>query len=824
MGHFPDQLHLERIRHALWKNREFGRASVMVGAGFSQNAVPLSPSVPQMPTWGELSKRFVDALYPPGAASSEERDHVIQQAASTSGALRLAEEYQATFGRDALDSFLISAIPEKGYEPGRLHRLLLSLPWADVLTTNYDTLLERAGDTISERKYDTVRTAADIPSASKPRIVKLHGSFPSTRPFIVTEEDFRTYPRRFAPFVNLAQQIAMETVLCLLGFSGDDPNFLYWTGWVRDHLGPASPQIYLCGILNLNSARRNLLHDRNVAPVDLSPLFPAEAYADRALRHARATEWLLLNLEAGQPPSELWWPESIGPQRSVPCPRLPVIVEPARARLAEEPRFERGKLSTQEQTRSLLTVWRANRKLYPGWIVLPRSNREALWHNTEHWVGALGPKLSDLPLSDRIEFLFELAWRIDRCELPLTDEIANAVRTTLEDVNPFPGLLDLPSATLVLSSETETTIDWHSARKAWIFLACALLRSAREDGNRDSFTLWQSRLTKLATEDPEVISRLHYERSLFLMGELDHEGVLAIVRDWQTLDVDPFWAIRRAAILTEIGEVEEANREADSALLAIRSRIRPETDDFAMLSREGWAMLLVHGLKFAEWQGDAGTRPDFRGRWERLTELRCNPNPDIDFLESELTQPPPPPRDAFSDSIGADGTLRRTYHFSAGPSEGVIAAYQALRLVEDVGYPPQCGDLSLSGKLVIKAFPWLRAHSPHIAVSYLLRTADTDVLQSHFTVQRIALLASTTISDLRHIVERAADSAVRTLVGPDTLTPIRRSIARNRLSVALQVLIPLCLRFEDEDASRALGRTINLYRLPAMDVVLPLST
>jgi hypothetical protein len=80
---------------------------------------------------------------------------------------------------------------------------------------------------VPSRKYAIVRVVQDIPAAMKPRIVKLNGSFPSTRPFIFTEEDFRTYPRRFAGFVNLAQQSMMENVFCLIGFSGDDPNFLY---------------------------------------------------------------------------------------------------------------------------------------------------------------------------------------------------------------------------------------------------------------------------------------------------------------------------------------------------------------------------------------------------------------------------------------------------------------------------------------------------------------------------------------------------------------------------------------------------------------------
>jgi len=150
---------------------------------------------------------------------------------------------------------------------------LLELPWSDIFTTNYDTLLERAARGLLNRKYNVVRTAEEVPGSARPRIIKLHGSFPSNRPFILTEEHFRTYPSSFAPFVNLVQQAMMENVFCLIGFSGDDPNFLQWSGWVRDHLGSSAPVIYLCGLLDLNSAKRKMLHDRNVIPIDLTPLF-----------------------------------------------------------------------------------------------------------------------------------------------------------------------------------------------------------------------------------------------------------------------------------------------------------------------------------------------------------------------------------------------------------------------------------------------------------------------------------------------------------------------------------------------------------------------
>ena len=307
---FPDQIHVRQIAKALWQGRTHGRAAVMVGAGLSLNAVPggISTGATRFPTWSQLTRRFVADLYPDGAASAAEREAAEARAGSISGSMRIAEEYEAAHGRAALDAVMMEAIPDREFEPGPLHRLLLSLPWADVFTTNYDTLLERAARSVPQRRYAVVTSAEEIPSAVRPRIVKLHGTFPSNRPFIITEEDFRIYPRRAAALVNMAQQAFVEHTFCLIGFSGDDPNFLNWSGWARDTLGSGTRRIYLCGVLGLTPAQRKLLQDRHVMPVDLSPLFPKERWTDVAERHAVALEWFLLALEAERPPDSFAWP------------------------------------------------------------------------------------------------------------------------------------------------------------------------------------------------------------------------------------------------------------------------------------------------------------------------------------------------------------------------------------------------------------------------------------------------------------------------------------------------------------------------------------
>lgn len=314
---FTDRGALEQIRRDLWRGREHGRASVMVGAGFSRNARRVAEGARSFPTWlelGEVLRREVDPGTPARTGGL-----------SASDVMRLATEYEVQFGSGRLAELLRREIPNDDYEPDLLHRLLLSLPWGDIFTTNYDTLLERARRLVRERNYELVLVPADIPGRLQPRIVKLHGSFPSHRPFIITQEEYRTYPRRFAPFVNLVQEAIMETTLCLIGFSGDDPNFLAWSGWVRDELGTDAPPIYLCGLLNLTAAQRMVLDRRNIRVIDLASLFTGLGIAPDRL-YGLSLEWFLRSLLAGEPPNPLRWPYGGRRPAEPPNPELPPLL------------------------------------------------------------------------------------------------------------------------------------------------------------------------------------------------------------------------------------------------------------------------------------------------------------------------------------------------------------------------------------------------------------------------------------------------------------------------------------------------------------------
>jgi hypothetical protein len=252
---FPDYAALEQLASALWAAERSRGAAVLVGAGFSRNAETAGEDTTLPPRWSDLRDAMARELYKDRWADVH------------TDSLRLADEFRIHLGQAALTEFLHRQIPDLSWRPGRLHKMLMELPWSDVVTTNYDTLLERAS-----YSHRVVRDDTDLTQVRGPRVIKLHGSIDANTHLVISEDDFRTYPTRNAAFVNTVRQIFLENELCLVGFSGDDPNFLQWSGWVRDHLGEKARRIYLVGSLDLSASKRRLLESRGVSPIDFATL------------------------------------------------------------------------------------------------------------------------------------------------------------------------------------------------------------------------------------------------------------------------------------------------------------------------------------------------------------------------------------------------------------------------------------------------------------------------------------------------------------------------------------------------------------------------
>lgn len=97
--------------------------------------------------------------------------------------------------------------------------------------------------------YHKVNNSWDISiSLGRRNIYKLHGDLriESSQPYgfdydlehqyIISQEDYNTYADRHEAFVNLMKISLLQGVMCIVGFSCDDPNFLAWMSWVKSVL------------------------------------------------------------------------------------------------------------------------------------------------------------------------------------------------------------------------------------------------------------------------------------------------------------------------------------------------------------------------------------------------------------------------------------------------------------------------------------------------------------------------------------------------------------------------------------------------------------
>jgi hypothetical protein len=772
----------------------------MVGAGLSRCAEKSTPNAPDFPLWAELATALYANLYPQAITSNSIDEKRRIQLTAGGGALRLASEYETVFGRQALDALVETSIPNDSYSPGKVHKILLSLPWSDVFTTNYDTLLERTRPFIYDRKYDLILTSADIPGRMEPRIVKLHGSFPSHRPYILTEEDFRIYPRHYAPFVNMVQESIMENALCLLGFSGDDPNFLHWSGWVRDNLGSATPPIYLCGLLNLSPSQRKLLERRSVILIDMSPLFPEEV----PNRHAKATEWFLLNLLYGQAPPRINWPDmsinhawgpSDGLNVLVPTPLAPSTAPSTSSLFPWQP-FD------DQQLLSLVAHWRESRLRYPGWIIAPHTTRDKIWHDTVSWIDRVLSLVAQLEPPYDLTAMFELHWRLNLVGVPTLPPWIGALAPIVSRYNPFPKEAS-GQASVVRGMEQHEHLDWEHIGECWVALNFEVIRFARYTQS-DAHLHGLAILKPVVAQSADLYCKWNYERCLFHLYRSDLDNLRTCLKEWAEVSQTPPWQARRACLLAEIGEIDEAVRLANEALDGTRSQLQPGVTDYALLSQEGLIMLLLQRLNRRV--SDPGDN-----RSELLARHRCNANDELQALLSSVAQEAPSDSPVESQTRQFDPG-RVTYSFNMKmqmPALEQRHSYALVRIAEEAGIPFRIGNHVLFQSELSRAARHLVPVFPLWSLGLTLRYDDHGSLEERYTRAYIAALSSADLSQLFETHFEAVSRLVP-LLTPDSAAGVGSTAAR-RARLHCELLSRICLRLDGSRLDQLLRLAATLY-------------
>lgn len=701
-----NNVHYNAIRNALTN----GNAAVMVGAGFSRNA----ENGEQLATWVDIAEELWRQLNPSEGELQGFSAGVVSQ---------LGEQYARVFSKPALEELLKRLIPDDRVRPGVLHGRLLALPWTEIFTTNYDSLLERAADSIVERAHYTVSCRQDIPQSkilNRRRIVKLHGSFPSQRPFIFTEEEYRRYTKDFAPFVNMVRQSLLQNVFCLIGFSGDDPNFLHWIGWVRDMLDQHALPVYLFLDRAPSLGQQKLLEARCVTPVVL-PLPTGVEEQDYAAR----IEALFRLIDPRLVPGHEQWGtlalvEIEGTQRVI------EDAEASRARVTEA-----------------FTALAKLRETYPGWLIAPLAVRSRLRMSIRVAKG-LNDDTAMRALIDVSEYLCvvilaEYAWYHEVLLQSLDDKLANAAFEAIKATVVIDSAALGQHGKLLNQFDAGTPIRF---RKRWRELVLSVLRWMRQGLQHGDFDSLALIAVSTLPNDQQLIDEIAHERVLLALYEGERDVALQLLNDWEMRASDGYMLVRKGLLLSEVGQVERGFSVSLSGLQQIRRDQRSKSDSARYFSEEAWACLAltrqVHSSALSRKppQNEDDDEKSLENLGRRLSELAekgFDVRREVEqlgaALEAEALVPSDPVSVIPSFDLGVYSTSK-TLNTPSVFVDKIVAAFAWLTLTDRTALVPRIGSMTFEMDSFARAAWWTQyADSMQRVLSVVVRTMNTKILE-----------------------------------------------------------------------------------------------
>lgn len=258
---FINETGRKALRHL---GNELARGNVVLfaGAGLSFNAPSKDGGVNRMPGWNAIAEIL--------------REHLENNIKDKWDVLKVADYYETAFGRNALVDKIIEAVRDDQHVPGRVHRCLAQLNFREIITTNYDTLIERAFRSLYVTPQVVVEGRDLVRRRQPPRIIKMNGCF-ERHPgnIVVTGDDFLSHTQRDPLIEVFVTKSFVESQVLFVGFSLNDPAFRAINERVLRTLGDDCP---LAFSLQFGAASTEMAYwrTRQVQVIDLKSGVPSE--------------------------------------------------------------------------------------------------------------------------------------------------------------------------------------------------------------------------------------------------------------------------------------------------------------------------------------------------------------------------------------------------------------------------------------------------------------------------------------------------------------------------------------------------------------------
>ena len=656
---------LEHIRRFVFT----GQASVMFGAGFSKNGKTTDKA--GMKDWNELAKIFYKKLY-----CQEPTDSDLKFVSP----IRLASMIEATFGKKVLDELIENTLSPSNLKPSYLHEALLSVPWHDVFTTNYDTLLENSSAASS---YTLVENKESLLYSVSPRIIKLHGSFRHTHPYIITEEDYRTYPKLHPEMVNTVRQALVENLFCLIGFSGNDPNFLSWLGWLRDVMGNNQTPVYMIAYdKNIHISNISLLNQLNINVINLDGcLKNGETFCDIQ----EALDFFLTYLVDDKTETDS---DSKKPKET------------------KSSKFEASKIlhdvwNKKNEKDFAVTLKKCSeeleniRKKYPDWIVVPHAYYVD-FDDTESIFPNMNLDFTGIKEETLVKFLYELDFRLD---VSFTPKGASWYITALEDIKLYWDKQPPLYVDLMLSLEV------------------SLLSIYRQKCDKKHFVSLCRELEDFyELMDERTQNKFYFEKCLASLYELNYINVRRMLEDWNIRRSDIKSSLWKASIIAEVNGCKDAAKYLIPILVDLRRRMLTANlqNRQILISAQ---RIVCRRIKLYDWERDHWGLLEYDEGINESLELERLFLNKLNNIKNKPTH----------EEIVGFNINNHTQSWHSGRSGFVdeyLYAKRLLLLYESIGMPMGLPNYGINKDTLLKVFEALISYSPQYVIANIIRSSN----------------------------------------------------------------------------------------------------
>lgn len=221
---------------------------LFVGAGISMES--------GLPSWNDIIGVFLNELN-------------IEKDSRNLDYLKIAQMYKDEYGsQQYLERINEIFSIHKNAIPNHYHNLIAKINPKHVITTNYDSLLERSLNS-GIKKYEVIIEDKDIPySLGNNYIIKMHGDLSTD--FVFKEEDYLNYEENYRMISSIIKSIISNNTVLFIGYSLSDPNFHEIYRYIQKTLGNHARKSYLFLTNDISQAEKSYYMNKGLNVVNSS--------------------------------------------------------------------------------------------------------------------------------------------------------------------------------------------------------------------------------------------------------------------------------------------------------------------------------------------------------------------------------------------------------------------------------------------------------------------------------------------------------------------------------------------------------------------------